>query len=163
MTSALQMAFIVEATASSTRRPAPWQRSYSPMLPRRLDSRSREGLWFSCRRTAARQNSASPGEWNTRGSTPPMTGNVAIDRRRVRSRSSRQRIRIRTSSAGRNAAVPHAAVALAPLRPNTANREGWLVEYNFGIQLGTDSAGQVANRLRVALSYAGDVITAFPY
>jgi len=40
MTSALQMAFIAEATASSTPKPAPWQRSSSPMRPRRLDSRS---------------------------------------------------------------------------------------------------------------------------
>ena len=54
MTSALQMAFIAEATPA---------------------------------------NFASPGEWHTSGSRPPMTGNIAIDRRCVCSRSSRQRMR----------------------------------------------------------------------
>ena len=38
-----------------------------------------------------------------------------------------------------------------------------IVEYDFGRQIGVSISGGVATRLRVVLSPAGTVITAFPY
>jgi hypothetical protein len=55
------------------------------------------------------------------------------------------------------------ALEQGAVRANTGGRAGQIVEYDFGRQIGVSISGGVATRLRVVLSPAGTVITAFPY
>jgi hypothetical protein len=55
------------------------------------------------------------------------------------------------------------AVSGGVSRANTLGRPGTIFEYNFGRQIGIDIAGNPASSLRVVVSPAGEVVTAFPF
>jgi hypothetical protein len=55
------------------------------------------------------------------------------------------------------------AVAHGRMRPNTHGRPGAIIEYDFHHQIGTNSRGGPARRLRVVIGPENEVITAFPF
>lgn len=55
------------------------------------------------------------------------------------------------------------AVRRGASRPNTNGRAGTIFELDFGRQIGTDIAGNIATKLRVVLRPDGTVKTAFPF
>jgi len=55
------------------------------------------------------------------------------------------------------------AVAKGKSRPNTQGRPGQIFEYDFGRKIGVDLFGAPTSKLRVVVSPAQEVVTAFPY